>query len=285
MEDFEYLRHVTIGQYLPGDSLVHRMDPRAKMIILFLLAAAVTVNMSYTANIILLAVSVIYVLAARVSLLYILGGVKPVLPFMVLLAAMQLLFYGNQFIGPNLQNVVLWKWGIVNITTGSVQLVVISILRFLQLLLLASLLTNTTTTTELSHGVERLLRPLARIGVPAHELSLVATIALRFVPILAEQLETVAKAQASRGAELAGGGPLHLVQSARRLAVLIVPLFMDAFRRSEDLILAMEARCYLGGKNRTHLIELRYNGIDYAAIAANLVLAVWLIVYRNRFPF
>lgn len=285
MEDFEYLRHVTIGQYLPGDSLVHRMDPRAKMVILLLLAAAITVNLSYTANLILLAVSVLYVLAARVSLRYILGGVKPVLPFMALLATMQLLFYGNQFIGPNMPNIVLWRWGIVNVTTGSVQLVVISILRFLQLLLLASLLTNTTTTTELSHGLERLLRPLGKIGVPAHELSLVATIALRFVPILAEQLETVAKAQTSRGAELSTGGPLQFVQSARRLAVLVVPLFVDAFRRSEDLILAMEARCYLGGKNRTHLIELEYNGIDYAAIAVNLVLVVWLIAYRNRFPF
>lgn len=284
MEDFEYLRNVTIGQYLPGHSVVHRMDPRAKMIILVLLAAAITVNLSYTANLVLLAVSVMCVLVAQVSLRYILGGVKPVLPFMAFLASMQLLFYGNQFIGPNMTNVVLWRWGIVNITTGSIQLVVISILRFLQLLLLASLLTNTTTTTELSHGLERLLRPLARVGVPAHELSLVATIALRFVPILAEQLETVAKAQASRGAELSRSGPLHFVQSARRLTALVVPLFIDAFRRSEDLILAMEARCYLGGKNRTHLIELEYNGIDYAAMAVNLVLVTWLIAFRNRFP-
>ena len=166
MEDFEYLRHVTIGQYLPGQSVVHRMDPRAKMVVLVLLAAAVTVNLSYTANLILLAASILYVVAARVSLRYILGGVKPVLPFMVFLASMQLLFYGNQFIGPNMPNIVLWRWGIINVTTGSIQLVIISILRFLQLLLLASLLTNTTTTTELSHGLERLLRPLARLGVP-----------------------------------------------------------------------------------------------------------------------
>jgi energy-coupling factor transport system permease protein len=285
VEDFEYLRHVTIGQYLPGSSMVHRLDPRTKMVVLVLIAAAITLNMSYTANIILLAISVLYVQLARVPLGYILGGVKPVLPFIAFLAAMQLLFYGNQFIGPNMPNIVLWQWGIIHVTTGSVQLVIISILRFLQLLLLASLLTNTTTTTELTHGMESLLRPLGRLGVPAHELSLVGTIALRFVPILAEQLEMIVKAQASRGAETVSKGPFHFLQAARQLAVLVVPLFMDAFRRAEDLILAMQARCYVGGKNRTNLIELHLGRADYRAIGINLVLVVLLIAARNRFLF
>lgn len=285
MEDFEFLRNITIGQYLPGDSLVHRLDPRTKILVLLFLVAAITFNVSYLANIILLVVSFVYVVLATVPVGYILRGVKPAIPFIIFLAAMQLLFYGGQFVPPTLPNVTLFKWSIIHITTGSVQLVIVSALRFLQLMFLASLLTNTTTTTELTHGMESMMRPFARFGVPGHELSLVATIALRFVPIFAEQLETVMKAQASRGADIAAKGKLQFVQTARQVAALVVPLFIDAFRRAEDLILAMESRCYVGGKGRSHLIELHFQRADYVAMAINLVFAAIMVVLRNRFPF
>lgn len=284
MEDFEFLRNITIGQYLPGDSLVHRLDPRAKIMVLLFLVAAITFNISYLANIILLIVSFAYVVLATVPVGYILRGVKPAIPFIIFLAAMQLLFYGGQFVPPNLPNVTLFKWSIVHITMGSVQLVIVSALRFLQLMFLASLLTNTTTTTELTHGMESMMRPFARFGVPGHELSLVATIALRFVPIFAEQLETVMKAQASRGADIAAKGKLQFVQTARQVAALVVPLFIDAFRRAEDLILAMESRCYVGGKGRSHMIELHFKQADYVAMAINLVFAAIMVTLRNRFP-
>ena len=283
MEDFEFLRNITIGQYLPGDSIVHRLDPRTKILVLLLMVVAITFNISYTANIILLIVSFLYVILADVPVGYILSGVKPAIPFILFLAAMQLLFYGNQFV-PGEGNVEIFKWGIVNITTGSVQLVIVSALRFLQLMFLASLLTNTTTTTSLTHGMESLLRPLAPLGVPGHELSLVMTIALRFVPIFAEQLEIVMKSQASRGADIAAKGKLQFVQTARQVTALIVPLFIDAFRRAEDLILAMQARCYVGGKGRSHMIQLHFARADYVAIGVNFVFAALMFAFRGRFP-
>ncbi len=284
MEDFEFLRNVTVGQYLPSDSLVHRLDPRTKITVLLLMVSAITFNVSYTANIILLIVSFAYVVLADVPVGYILRGVKPAIPFIIFMSAMQLLFYGGQFVPPNMPSVTLIKWSIVHVTTGSVQLVIISTLRFLQLMFLASLLTNTTTITKLTHGMESMMRPLARFGFPAHELSLVATIALRFVPIFGEQLEIVMKSQASRGAEIAAKGKLQFVQTARQVAVLVVPLFIDAFRRAEDLILAMGSRCYVGGKGRSHMIQLHFKPVDIVAMALNLVFAVVMLVFRNSFP-
>jgi energy-coupling factor transport system permease protein len=284
MEDFELLRNITIGQYLPGDSPVHRLDPRAKITAMLLMVLAITFNNSYTANVILLLVTFAWVLISEIPLAYILSGVRPALPLIIILAVLQLLFYGDAYVPYNAQSETLFRWGWVHITNGSVQLVIVSTLRFLQLLFLASLLTNTTTTTDLTHGMEDMLRPFSRLGVPGHELSLVGTIALRFVPILAEQLENIMKAQASRGADLGTGRRLQFIHTTRQMVALIVPLFIDAFRRAEDLILAMEARCYMGGKGRTHLIHLEMRRFDYLAIGLSLALAAFMIIYRHQFP-
>ncbi|MCL4464448.1 MAG: energy-coupling factor transporter transmembrane protein EcfT [Chloroflexi bacterium] len=284
MEDFEFLRNITIGQYLPGNSLVHRLDPRAKITVMILMVIAITFNTSYTANVLLLLISLWFVLLAGVPVGYALRGIKPALPLIVVLALLQLFFYGDQFVPTGMASQTWFRWGIIHITNGSFQLVVVSTLRFLQLMFLASLLTNTSTITELTHGMEEMLRPFARLGLPAHELSLVGTIAMRFVPILAEQLEIVMKAQASRGANLGQGSKFQFVQTTRMMASLVVPLFVDALRRGEDLILAMEARCYVGGKNRSHLISLRLSQTDFAAMALTLVFAVVMVAYNGAFP-
>jgi energy-coupling factor transport system permease protein len=163
-------------------------------------------------------------------------------------------------------------------------MVVVSLLRFVELLFLTSLLTNTTTLTNLTHGIEAMLRPLGRAGLPAHELSLIATVALRFLPLLGEQLEVITKAQASRGASLAARGRFHFVATARQTAVLIVPLFIDAFRRAEDLILAMQARCYMGGRGRTSYVRLRFARADYVAYALSLAFSAAMLALRNWFP-
>ncbi|MGQ9674938.1 MAG: energy-coupling factor transporter transmembrane component T family protein [Chloroflexota bacterium] len=284
MEDFEFLRNITIGQYLPGNSIVHRLDPRTKITALILMAIAISLNMSYTANVILMIVCLLFVVLARVPIGYAFRGIKPAIPFIILLAVLQLLFYGDQFVPHGMVSVTYFKWGWIHVTNGSVQLVVISILRFVGLVFLASLLTNTTTTTELTHGIEDMLRPFSRLRLPGHELSLVATIALRFVPILAEQMEIVMKSQASRGADLGTGGKLQFIKTARVAAALIVPLFVDAFRRGEDLILAMEARCYVGGRGRSHLVNLHFNAADYIGMAIVLVFTAIMIVFQNSFP-
>jgi len=285
MEDFELLRYVTIGQYLPGDSIVHRLDPRTKISVFLFLTLAVTFSRSYTGNAILVVVTLGLVLLSGIPLRYIFSGIKPALPFIVILAILQLLFYSNAYTPYGMANRTLFQWGWIHVTNGSVQLVIVSMLRFVELLFLTSLLTNTTTLADLTHGMEAMLRPFARVGLPAHELSLVATVALRFLPLLAEQLEIIMKAQASRGASIAHRGRLRFVATARQATVLIVPLFVDAFRRAEDLILAMQARCYVGGRGRTSYVRLKFARIDYVAYAVGLLFAAAMLAFRTHFPF
>ncbi len=284
MEDFELLRHVTIGQYLPGDSIIHRLDPRTKLSVFIFVGLAATFSLSYTANVVLVAGTLGAVALSGISIRYILSGLKPALPLIVILAILQLLFYGDAYVPYGMAAHTLFRWGWIHVTNGSVQLVVVSILRFVELLLLTSLLTNTTTLTDLTHGMEAMLRPFSRIGLPSHELSLVATVALRFVPLLAEQLEIIMKAQASRGAGIAHRGRLQFVTTARQVAVLIVPLFIDAFRRAEDLILAMQARCYVGGRGRSSYVHLKFTSADYVAYVVGLFFSVAILGLRNHFP-
>lgn len=284
MEDFDFLRYVTVGQYLPGDSIVHRLDPRTKLSVFAFLTLATTFSLSYTANTIIVLVTLGLVLLAHIPFRYIFSGLKPALPLIVALAVLQLLFYGDAYVPYGTEPVTLLRWGWIHITSGSMQLVVVSMLRFVILLFLTSLLTNTTTLTGLTHGVEAILRPFARLGLPAHELSLVATVALRFVPLLAEQLEIIMKAQASRGANIAHQGKFRFVSTTRQMAALVVPLFVDAFRRAEDLILAMQARCYVGGRDRSSYVRLKFDRTDYIAYAGGLLFAIVLLAMRNHFP-
>jgi energy-coupling factor transport system permease protein len=285
MEDFEFLRNVTIGQYLPGDSVIHRLDPRTKISIFLFITIAVTFSMSYTANVILVLVTLSLVLLSGISMRYVFSGVKPAIPLIIILATLQLLFYGGQFVPFGMQTKTYFHWGWIHITNGSLQLVIVSAMRFVELLFLTSLLTNTTTLTNITHGIENMLQPFSRFGVPANELALVATIALRFVPLLAEQLEIIMKAQASRGADIAHKGKLQFITTTRQVAALIVPLFIDALRRAEDLILAMQARCYVGGRGRSSLIHLKFAQVDYVAYVLSLIFSVAILAFRNYFPF
>lgn len=285
MEDFELLRHITIGQYLPGDSLIHRLDPRTKISVFLFITIAVTFSTSYTGNIILVLATMFLVLLSRISIGYVFSGIKPAIPLIIVLAILQLLLYGDGFVPYGMQSRTYFRWGIIHITNGSLQLVIVSAMRFVELLFLTSLLTNTTTLADITHGMENMLRPFSRIGVPSHELSLVATIALRFVPLLAEQLEIIMKAQASRGADIAHKGKLQFITTARQVAALIVPLFIDAFRRAEDLILAMQARCYVGSQGRSSLVRLKFAGIDYMVYVTSLAFSVAMLALRNYFPF
>ncbi len=285
MEDFELLRYVTIGQYLPGDSIVHRLDPRTKLSVFLFLTLAVSFSLSYSANLILLLVTLLLVLLSGIPLGYIFSGLRPALPLIIFLAILQLLFYGGAYTPYGMETQTLFQWGWIHITNGSVQVVVVSLLRFVELLFLTSLLTNTTTLSDLTHGMESMLRPFARLGLPAHELSLVVTIALRFAPLLAEQLEIIMKAQASRGAAIGHRRRLRFITTARQVATLIVPLFIDAFRRAEDLILAMHTRCYIGGRGRTSYVRLRFSRQDYIVYAVGFLFSASILFLRNDFPF
>lgn len=278
MDDFELLRHVTIGQYLPVGSPIHRLDPRAKIVGLGLLLVAVALCASLPALAVALALVVGLVALARAPLGFALGGLRPALPFLVVIAVLQLLFgWGAQ---PGADCQVLWRGWIVQITDCSVQAVLAMILRLISLILLTSLLTLTSTTTELTHGIESLLRPFQRF-IPAHELAMVFMLALRFVPTLAEELEKLLKAQAARGADIRLGN--NPIQRTRQLLPVLVPLFLVTLRRGEELIEAMTARGYSGGAGRSHYVRLRFSRRDALALGIAAVCSALLLALPRLF--
>jgi len=281
MQDFAYLRHITLGQYLPRRSPIHALDPRTKLIGMAALALAISFSASYTANAILLAATFGLALLSRIAPLYILAGLRPATPFIVFFACVQGLFFTSPF-GPTTHPRLLWDWGPFNVTDAGVRLVVVSILRLVELWLLTSLLTNTTPISSLARGLESLLMPLSSVGFPGHELAMVFTLSLRFLPVFAMELEDTIKAHMSRGAQWRTGR-MAFIRNSRSIASLLVPLFADAVRRAEELADAMEARCYLGGKGRTHLMTLRFTARDWAASLAVVIFSLTMILLRNTF--
>ncbi len=274
---YDALRHVAVGQYIPVASPVHRLDPRAKLVAFALLVVAATLASGYASSLLMLLVVFALVRLARLSLRYVLSAVLPILPFLAVLALLQLLFYKSAY-GASVGRVFL-DWGPLQVSAASVRAVAVTAARFVVLIGLASLLTSVTSASELTQGVERLLRPLRRVGLPADQLALVGALALRFLPILGETLETIGQAQASREVRPARAGRWRLAANARRLGALVVPLFVDAFRRAEELSLAMQARCYQGGAGRTHLNELELRAVDGVAMlaaAALVAVVAWL---------
>ena len=267
MDDFELARSVTFGQYVPGDSIVHRLDPRIKLVgaILLLLTLLAATGMAGVS----LATLAFLALTCRsgIPLSYTLKAIRAVWPFMLLLVVFQLLFF------PGLAQAdcgTLWQWHFLHVTTCSVRLALVSLVRFIALLLLINLLTMTTSLNEVMHGAEHLLRPLARVGLPAHELALTLAITLRFVPLLTEETERIMKAQAARGADF-GRGRWGFIQRTKRLLPLLIPLFVKSLDRAEVLAIAMEARCYGGSKGRTQWIQLKSKAVDYIALVVTVL--------------
>ena len=275
MQDFELMRNVTIGQYIPTGSVIHRLDPRTKILAAIFLILGISFNASIIANALFLVVVLVITYVSRVPVRYMLRGFILGLPILVLIFVMQLFFQGwTEPAGK-----VYFKWGILRITRYSLQLMAISLFRVVSFIFLTSLITMTSTTTELTHGTEALLKPFRRIGIPSHELALILMISLRFVPTLAEEMERIMKAQASRGADIGRQGFWRPDKAARMILPLIVPLFMSAFRRAEDLILAMEARGYVSGEGRTKFVELHAHRADAIVIAFTFAYMLLLIFY------
>lgn len=276
MQNFELLRNVTIGQYIPLDSPIHRLDPRTKILASTFLILGISFNMSIIANVIFLLAVLGIALLSRVPFKYILRGFVLGLPVLIFIFVMQFLFLGT--VEPAGQ--VYFQLGFFRITRYSLHLMIISFIRIVSFIFLTSLITMTSTTTELTHGLERILDPFRRVGVPSHELALIMMIALRFVPTLAEEMERIMKAQASRGANLGANRVWRPDKAAKAYLPLIVPLFMNAFRRAEDLVLAMEARCYVSGEGRTKYVELHNSPIDYVVIAATFAFMLVMMFYQ-----
>ncbi len=274
--EFELLGRVTLGQYLPTASVVHALDPRAKLLMVSLLICAVVVSKSLLGLSLLLLTVVMGLSLARIPLHFALAGLRPMLPFLLVLALLQV-FAIPQY---SADATLIWCWGFLTMTDRSLLAGSLLIARFTVMVLGLSLFSFSTTTTELTHGIEHLLRPLQALQLPAHEFALIVNITIRFLPILAEETERLMKAQASRGAEF-GRGHRNPLQRARLMLPLLVPMFLISLRRAEELIEAMEARCYLGGKGRSHLIQLRARAFDYVTLLAAVAIAIF-VIYLHR---
>lgn len=254
------LKDITLGQYFPGNTVIHRMDPRAKMIFVVLYIVALFTAGSILSYAVLLAVLILCVALSRVRISVILKGLKPVLIIILFTAVL------NLFYTPGVPIASFW---ILTITREGIRAAIFMILRITMLITCTFLLTYTTSPILLTDGMEKLLGPLKHFKVPVHELSMMMSIALRFIPTLIEETDKIMSAQRARGADFDTGS---LMKRARSLIPLLVPLFISAFRRADELAIAMECRCYHGGEGRTRLRQLRYQGIDFAALTFSIVM-------------
>ena len=247
------IRDITIGQYYPADSVLHRLDPRTKLVGTILFIVSVFLFHTFPGY----AVATVF-LAAMIAL----SKVPPKFIFKGLKAILVLLLFTMVFNVLLTPGEVLWRWGILKVTREGLSLAGRMAIRLTYLVIGSSIMTLTTTPNQLTDGMERLLRPLNKIHVPVHEIAMMMSIALRFIPILLEETDKIMKAQIARGADFENG---NLIQKAKNMIPLLVPLFISAFRRANDLAMAMEARCYHGGDHRTQMKPLKYVGRDYSA--------------------
>lgn len=256
------LSNITMGQYYPTDSIVHRLDPRVK--ILLTIAFIVGIFLVHSLWGYALALVFVYFMArlSHVPFKMLMRGLRPLRFILVLTFVLNLFFSG--------EGTILWQWSFITITHEGLSRAVHYCLRLLFLVIGTSLLTLTTSPVSLSDGLELLLSPLKVIHFPAHELAMMMTIALRFIPTLLEEADKIMKAQIARGADFESG---NLLARAKAMVPLLVPLFVSAFRRAGDLAMAMESRCYRGGEGRTRLRVLKLTRAD---LYASLVMAAFV---------
>lgn len=262
------LKDLTLGQYIETGSLVHHLDSRLKILATASLITLLFLIQELRGYLILGVFLVGAVLLARLPLRLVLKGIRPLLWFILLTVVLNVLMVEE---GP-----LLWAAGPLRVTAGGLERGIFMGVRLILLILITSLLTLTTSPLTLTDGLELLLAPFKRVGVPAHELAMMMTIALRFIPTLLDETDRIMKAQMARGADFERG---RITERIRNLIPLLVPLFISAFRRADELAIAMEARCYRGGEGRTRLRELKFTRRDYlaaAVIAAFSVAMAWL---------
>lgn len=265
------LKDITLGQYFPGNSLLHRFDPRSKIIFTVLFIAAIFLCKGLVSYGITLLILLMMIGISKVQPRVFLKGMKPVV-FIVVCTAILNLFYTS--------GTVLWSWGILKITEEGIWKAGFMVLRILMLIACTLLLTYTTSPILLTDGLEKLLRPLKKLNFPVHELSMMMSIALRFIPTLIQETDKIISAQKARGADFDSG---NLIQKAKALIPILIPLFISSFRRAEELAIAMECRCYHGDEGRTSLRQLRYAGRDYGLIVFSIALCAGIVVLRVFF--
>ena len=264
------LKDITLGQFFPGNSPVHTLDPRTKLIMLVVYIVALFSAVSWVSYALCLAFLVVSIAVSRIPVKSIFRGMKPLIMILVITGILNLFFTGGE--------TVLVSFWVITITLEGVIRAALMVLRILMLITSTFLLTYTTSPISLTDGLESLMGPLKVIRVPVHELSMMMCIALRFIPTLIEETDKIMCAQKARGADFENGS---LIQRVKALVPILVPLFISAFRRADELATAMECRCYQGGEGRTKMKLLRYHRGDMVAFGIGVVLVAGVIVLAN----
>lgn len=267
------IRDITIGQYYPAKSALHRLDPRVKLVSTLLYLISLFLFRSISGYIVATLFLAGVIRASRVPFKHIVKGLKPVIMLLMITVIFNLFLTRNG-------DVLFHKW-IFTVTEGGLRTAVYMAVRLIYLIIGSSLMTFTTTPNELTDGIEKLLYPLNKLHVPVHEVAMMMSIALRFIPILLEETDKIMKAQIARGADLESG---NMIQKAKSMIPILVPLFVSAFRRANDLAMAMEARCYRGGEGRTKMKPLHYRTRDRIAYVVVIVYVIAVFMIGRYVP-
>ena len=276
------LRDITLGQYYPADSVIHKLDPRVKLFATFIYIISLFCFKGIAALLVATVFLIFCIRTSKVPFKFMVKGLKAIVVRsavrkvgMILRSSWFRVAAFNLFLTPGTPIVKFW---IFKITAEGAQNAILMAIRLTYLILGTSIMTLTTTPNQLTDGLEKSLMPLSKIGVPVHAIAMMMSIALRFIPILIEETDKIMKAQMARGADFESG---NLLLRVKNMIPLLVPLFVSAFRRADDLAMAMEARCYNGGEGRTKMKPLRYAGVDHKAYV--LVIGYFVVILLCRF--
>lgn len=264
------LKDITLGQYFPGQSVIHRLDPRTKLTMLVVYIVALFLAEGWVSYGLVFVFLAVVIRLSTIPLKSILRGMKPLVMILIFTGVLNLFFTQD--------GEVLVKFWMLTVTSGGLSRALMMMARILMLISGTFLLTYTTSPIALTDGLEALMNPLKKVGVPVHELSMMMCIALRFIPTLIEETDKIMSAQKARGADFESGS---LTDRAKALIPILVPLFISAFRRADELATAMECRCYQGGEGRTKMKQLHYHREDFLSYCAGAVLLVAVIVLKT----
>ena len=264
------VRDVSFGQYFPGKSPVHRLDPRAKILMFVAYIVIIFCTFNFVALGITAAFTALFLAFSKISPKFYFKSLKVII-FIVIFTSVLNLFYGT--------GEPLWQWGIIRITQNGINRAIFVTVRIVCLILASSCLTFTTSPTELTDAIERLMKPLRVIRVPVHEIAMMMSLALRFVPTLLEETDKIMQAQKARGADMESGS---FIKRIKAMIPILIPLFVSAFRRAYDIATAMECRCYRGGAGRTRMKQIHLSARDFIAFAV-LALVIGGVIVCNIF--
>lgn len=266
------MNNFSFGQYYPADSVIHKMDPRCKILIVIMYMVAIFLVKSYFAYLLTIIFLFLEILISKVPFKVVIKSIKAVLFLLIFTLVINLLFYK--------QGNVLFSWKFITITDGGIDFSIKMLFRLSLLVMGASMLTFTTTSSELTDGLESLLKPLKYIGVPVHDIAIIMSIALRFIPTLVEETNKIMNAQKARGAQIDTG---NFFQRVKAMLPILIPLFVSAFRRADELANALDARCYNASPNRTKMKILKFKLADYVSLVLIALLIALICIDAYAF--